>query len=126
VERLQLLIAEDDQAIAEMYRLQFEHHGWNVRVACDGERALEMVASQVPALILMDIQMPRMSGLEVLRALRSESSTADVPVVVISNCDDPGAIQNAHHLKILGWLVKSKVTPEQLVTFVRSSARSRQ
>jgi CheY-like chemotaxis protein len=79
-----------------------------------------MVDEVAPALVLVDIQMPKLTGLEVLRKLRTDPTTAEIPVVVISNSTDPAAMEEAHRLTIVDWLVKSQVTPARLASVVRT------
>ena len=76
---------EDDRFIADMYRLKLEGDGWRVELAHDGEAGLAQALADPPALILLDLLLPRIDGLELLRMLRSEEATRNVPVLIISN-----------------------------------------
>ena len=114
------LIAEDDLVIAEMYQFRLEREGWRVRVASDGERALEMTIAELPTVLLLDMEMPKMAGIEVLRRLRSQPETSALPVVVISNLSDAQMKEDARRLGIVEWAAKSGTTPERLAGLIRT------
>jgi CheY-like chemotaxis protein/tetratricopeptide (TPR) repeat protein len=80
----QVLIVEDDRALAGMIARAVEAEGYPVRIVHDGEAALEAVRSLAPGLVLLDLLLPRKDGRAVLRALRSEEETRELPVIVIS------------------------------------------
>ena len=82
-----LLVADDDPAVAELMRQLLGEEGWQVAAAADGQQTLEQVARQRPDLLLLDLMMPVVDGFEVLRRLRQQSETADLPVVVITAKD---------------------------------------
>ena len=79
-----ILVADDDEDILALLSLQLRRLGYRVAQAADGEEALEQIAQTQPALVLLDVMMPRMSGYDVLRQLRAAAPTAELPVVLIS------------------------------------------
>jgi len=111
-----ILFIEDDRFIADMYRLVLEAGGWTVDVAHDGESGVGQALADPPALILLDLLLPRMDGFEVLRRLRSNASTQDIPVLVVSNASGLGGREEeARNLGIVDWMVKANTTPATLV-----------
>ena len=111
-----ILFIEDDRFIADMYRLGLEAGGWPVDVAHDGESGVSQALADPPALILLDLLLPRMDGFEVLRRIRSNASTKDIPVLVVSNASGLGGREaEARKLGIVDWMVKANTTPATLV-----------
>ena len=110
-----LLMIEDDRSIAQMYAFRLEQDGWAVEIATDGEAGAAKSLAAPPALIVLDVMLPGIDGLEVLRRLRASASTRDVPVVVLSNSAGIGGKQErARELGILDWLTKARTTPGDL------------
>jgi two-component system, OmpR family, phosphate regulon response regulator PhoB len=118
-----VLLVEDDQALAQMYRVKLERDGYMVRVAGDGEEALVMVADALPDLIFLDIRLPRMDGLTFLERLRRSPRTKDIPVVILSNYSEEELVARGLRLGALEYLVKSQTTPGQLSEGVREWTR---
>jgi PleD family two-component response regulator len=79
-----ILVVDDDLDIARFVELNLSLEGFDVEVAHDGERALEMATANPPDLILLDVMMPVIDGVEVVRRLRAQSSTASIPVVMLT------------------------------------------
>jgi CheY-like chemotaxis protein len=82
-----MLIVDDDPSFSEMLRRSVEKEGWTVSVVPDGAAALDQLRGSMPDLVILDVDMPGMDGLECLRRLRADPSTALVPVLVMSNKD---------------------------------------
>jgi len=98
-----------------MYRLKLESEGWNVEVASDGEAGLRRALEEPPSLILLDLLLPRMDGIEVLRQIRDAAETRNVPVLILSNAlGISGREQEARALGIVDWVVKANTTPAAL------------
>lgn len=116
---IKLLLAEDDAAMAEMYRSVLVAEGWEVHVARNGRLALEAAMAEPPSLVLLDIEMPQLNGIEVLTALRECDRTAAIPVIVISNSPGAHSMEDAYALGISAWAVKSHTSPQALVNLVR-------
>jgi two-component system, OmpR family, alkaline phosphatase synthesis response regulator PhoP len=79
-----IVIVEDDEDIADSIRYNLEHQGFRVRVASTGQAALDIVFDSPPNLILLDINLPGMSGFELCRRLRTEAVTARVPILILT------------------------------------------
>lgn len=109
-----ILMVEDDADVAAMYRLKLESDGIPVHVAMTGETALTLALQSRWNLVLLDMGLPDMTGLQVLEALRGDARTAGLPVVVLSNCDDPELIDTALTLGAIDYLIKTQVAPGQL------------
>ena len=79
-----LLVIDDEPAILELLRINFEMEGFTVVSAVDGAQGLEQARAHRPDVIVSDIMMPGVDGLELLRALRRDPTTAAVPVILLS------------------------------------------
>jgi CheY-like chemotaxis protein len=114
-----ILFVEDDRFIADMYRMRLEGDGWSVELAHDGEAGLARAVADPPALILLDLLLPRIDGLELLRRLRAAEPTRDVPVLIVSNASGlSGRESEARELGIVDWIVKANTTPAALAARV--------
>ena len=79
-----ILIVEDEQSLADSVRYNLEREGYAVTVAGDGRRALERFRAESPALVILDLMLPELSGLDVCKAIRAES---DVPIIIVTAKD---------------------------------------
>lgn len=113
-DEVQVLLVEDDQALAQMYRVKLERDGYTVQVAGDGEAALRAVSKEPPDLIFLDIRLPRMDGLAFLEHLRAIPRTRDIPVVIVSNYSEAELVARGLQLGAREYLIKSQTTPGQL------------
>jgi two-component system response regulator len=77
-----------------------------VRVARDGVEALEVLRTTTPRLLLLDIKLPRLDGLQVLKVLKADERTRAIPVVVLTSSREPGDIENAYRLGANSYIVK--------------------
>jgi CheY-like chemotaxis protein len=109
-----VLIVDDDPVIAMMYGLGLERAGYHVLAAKDGVAGLELVETAHPDLILLDVRMPVMDGIEVLTRLVSDMATRDIPVVMLSNYSESAIVKKALSLGAKQYLVKIDTTPAEL------------
>jgi CheY-like chemotaxis protein len=97
-----------------MYKLKLELDGYRVDIASDGEMAVEMARREVPDIIFLDIRLPKVDGLGVLQALRSNPKTKDVRVVILSNYNPRELGERLAKLGVLDHLIKTETTPAKL------------
>lgn len=79
-----ILVIDDDPVIQKLLQVNFEIEGHEVIIASDGEQGLEFSASMHPDIVILDIMMPRMDGLEVAKKLRANSQTTNIPIILLS------------------------------------------
>ena len=111
-----IAIIEDDPVINQMYRMKFEADGFEVQIADNGKRGVELVENFHPDLILLDLQMPSMNGAEALAAIRSHDWGKDIPVIILTNLGEEEAPKALKDLGIHSYIVKADLTPRQVVT----------
>ena len=109
-----MLFAEDDRSVAQMYKLKLELDGYRVGVAPDGETAVEMASRELPDIMFLDIRLPKLDGVGVLQALRSDPRTKDLRVVILSNYSRAELGDRVEKLGALDHLIKTETTPAQL------------
>ena len=83
-ERPKVLIAEDEETIVESLSFLMEKEGYDVSVATDGRTAISMIALDIPDMVLLDVMMPVCDGFEVVRAVRGDSNTRQVPIMMLT------------------------------------------
>lgn len=113
-----VLLIEDDTFIREMYQLKLGKSGLNILTAADGEEGLKQASSK-PDLILLDILLPRMHGLEVLKRLKASPETSSIPVILLSNLGQENIIKEAFSIGANGYFMKLRMTPEDLLKNVQ-------
>jgi len=116
-----ILIIEDDQIVANVYRNKLAVDGYVTEVASDGESGLKLLRSFKPQLILIDLMLPGISGVDVIKEIRSEEEFIKVPIVVFSNTYLTNLIQEAWRAGANKCLSKSNCTPKDVIEIVRNS-----
>jgi DNA-binding response OmpR family regulator len=119
-----ILIIEDDQLVANIYRNKFTVENYEVEIALDGESGLEMVNSFQPDLAILDLMLPKVTGLDLLKKIRAQESTKNLPVIVFSNTYLSNMVQEAWKAGATKCLSKANCTPKQVIEVVRSLANS--
>lgn len=109
-----ILLVEDDRYLRRACEASLRQRGFSVTVAVDGKEALDLVRQAAPDLILLDLLMPRMSGIEVLRALRAEASTRVIPVLILSNSSREEDAEEIRTLGVSDYLIKSNLSLQEL------------
>jgi CheY-like chemotaxis protein len=110
-----ILVVEDEQALQDALRMKLEKKGIVVLTAGSGEEALEILKKKRPLLVSLDILLPKMNGLEVLRRIRDDSSLHDLPVVVASVSGGQEKIRQAFSMGVVDYLVKSEYKIDSIV-----------
>lgn len=119
--RLRMLVVEDEEQLCVLYRKVLEKEGYGVEVAIDGVEGLEMAKKGGYDLILLDIKMPRMDGLEMLKQLNSEKAQKpNGPVVILTSHPEEGMSMAARSLGAAGFLIKAPGGDQQFVDKVKS------
>lgn len=116
-----ILIAEDETFIAELYHSRFEHSGMRVVMAKDGEEAWDAIKREKPDIVLLDLNMPKLNGYDVLKLIRSDNHFKDLHVIILSNNDERKDIKEALALGANDYLVKVCFTPDEIVAAVKKS-----
>lgn len=114
-----IVIVEDEPAISEMYRFKLVASGYTVHTAGDGQQGLEACKTHRPALILLDLRMPVMSGDEMLEKLRQTDWGADIRVIVLTNISRDEAPHTLRFLHVDRYIVKAHHTPAQVAEIVK-------
>lgn len=109
-----LLLVEDDRFLRRACEVSLKQRGFAVTSAVDGEEGLRLARSEPWDLILLDMLMPKLSGLEVLKALRGADATHGLRVLILSNSSREQDVQEVTRLGVEGYLVKSNLSLQTL------------
>lgn len=111
---IRILLIEDDRFLRRACEASLKKRGFAVLTASDGEEGLEQARTGAPDLILLDMLMPKLSGIETLERLKAEETTRGIPVVILSNSSIETSIQKARELGAIGYLVKASLSLREL------------
>jgi len=124
MENVRILVIEDDQFLRRACEVGLKKRGFTVLTAVDGEEGLRQAHAECPDLILLDMLMPKLSGMQTLAALKNDEKTRDIPVVILSNSSVEADVQRAKELGAVGYLVKASLSlkelGDQVMTYLRS------
>jgi CheY-like chemotaxis protein len=109
-----VLLVEDDRFLRRACEVSLRQRGFAVTTAVDGEEALQKVQAEPPDLILLDLLMPKMTGTEVLKALRAEEATRGIRVLILSNSSREQDIEEINTLGVSGYFVKADLSLQEL------------
>lgn len=108
---LSVLVVEDTELLRRMYTDRLTQEGYRVIPAADGLEALSVLRSDTPDLILLDLIMPKMSGLEVLDLVKKDPRLKSIPVLILSNLGQDTDIQKGLQMGAIDYLIKNEVRP---------------
>lgn len=114
-----ILIVDDDALMCRMYETKFKTDGYNVSIASDGEQGLSKVREEKPDIVLLDVMMPKMNGLEMLKKLKADKNIKDTPVILLSNVGESEDINKGLEMGAVAYMVKASYTPTQVVQKVK-------
>ena len=119
-DKAKVLVVEDEEILLTALKEELENGGYDVVGAVDGEDGLAKVKSSKPELVLLDLVMPKMDGMEMLRKLKEDSEIRDTPVVILTNLSDYERISEALSLGAMDYLVKANYKLEDLLEKVKT------
>jgi two-component system alkaline phosphatase synthesis response regulator PhoP len=120
-----VLIVEDDAFLLNILKAKFEAQGYQVRLAQDGVAALEAAKKERPALILLDLMLPKKNGFEFLEDISKDSTLKSIPVVIISNLGQAASIERGKALGAREYFVKSELSIDGLAAKVKEHLRQK-
>lgn len=116
-----IVVVDDQPVLASIYRSKFTAEGFHVDVAVDGEAALEVIQRSRPDLVLLDLMLPKIKGIDVLKTLRAQPSFKTLPILVFSSSAQPGLVEEAWAAGASMVLSKTRTSPKQLIETVLST-----
>lgn len=119
-EKKKILLVEDDIFIRDIYQTKLSGEGFEVVSAENGLDAIKKMDNFVPDLILLDIMMPYMDGMDFLKEIKKQDALKNVPVIMLSNLSDKEKVNDAASLGVNDYLIKSHFTPSEVVEKINS------
>lgn len=119
-----IAVIEDQPVLASAYRSKFQGEGFNVEVALDGQQGLDLISRIKPDLVLLDMHLPTLSGLEILKQVRANPDFQTLPIIVLSNLTKPGAIEDAWRFGATLVLSKLSTSPKRVLESVKATLES--
>src|SRR6185295_7102849 len=116
-----ILIIEDDQIVANIYRNKLSVEGYQVEIALDGEVGFELVKTFRPDAIVLDLMLPKITGVELMKQIRSQPDFEKTPVIVFSNTYLTNMVQEAWKAGATKCLSKANCTPKQVIDVLRTT-----
>lgn len=119
-EKKKILLVEDDVFISSIYQTKLEREGFETIVAENGVEALKILEKATPDLMLLDIIMPYMDGIEVLKKVKQEERWKKIPIILLTNLSEKEKIDEALGIGADDYLLKSHFTPTEVLAKVNS------
>ena len=116
-----IVVADDDRMFRKAAETTLRRQGYAVVTASDGEEALQLIRSERPDIIVLDLIMPKLQGFDVLQVLKQDSVTAAIPVIVLSSLTQEQDKQEALDLGAVAYFNKTTFSMSELVKQVEST-----
>lgn len=118
--KIKILLVEDEPTAQKTLSEILTKQGYAMVSALDGETGLRLARTEKPDLIILDIILPRMEGLDVLAELKKEPETKDIPVIILTNLETPQQIERALSLGATTYLLKTQYTLPEVIVKINS------
>lgn len=112
-----IIIVEDDINLAAIYQRKLSEGGHQASIFEDNDAVVQITTTK-PDLVLLDIMMPHVSGLDILREVKANAETSNIPIVLLTNVAEDASIAKGLEYGAYGYLLKSETTPDQVLTRV--------
>ena len=116
-----ILLVEDEDFIRELYVRQLTKQGFQVKSAVDGQSGLTALKMEAFDLLLLDIMLPGMNGLQLLREFKTQNPNSPMITILLTNLGQEAVIKEGFELGAQAYLIKASYTPDQVVTEVKNA-----
>lgn len=123
INKAKILLVEDDSFLAGMYQAKLSLEGFVVEMAADGEQGLKIAKEENPDLILLDIILPKLSGFEVLKKIKKDEKTRNIPVILLTNLGQRDDVLKGLALGAKDYLIKAHFMPSEVVEKIKKLVR---
>jgi len=114
-----ILVVEDDSLMSRMYQKIFSFEGYEVVLAVDGQDGFEKAKLQKPTIILLDVMMPKMNGIQTLEKLKLDPETKAIPVIMLTNLAGQQDAETALTKGAIKYIIKSEHEPKEVTNMVK-------
>lgn len=121
--RHKVCVIDDDADLREIYLLNLNRENFDAVLAKDGEEGIALIRQHVPDAIILDLQMPKKNGFEVLAELGADPKLRNIPVVILSNADDQESFKKVGEFETHFYLVKALTSPPKVIKILREVIR---
>jgi DNA-binding NarL/FixJ family response regulator len=118
-ENIRVMIIEDELLLNDAYARVLSSANIELLRAYNGKEALEILKTETPDIILLDLRMPVMDGIEFLKRLQPKDNLPDTKIIIFSNYDDQKEIDQAFKLGAMHYMLKAWATPDELIKLIR-------
>jgi DNA-binding response OmpR family regulator len=122
-QKTRILVVEDDKFLRELLIRKLETAGFEVSSAFDGQEALKKIKEGLPQLILLDLVLPGVDGFEILRQIKEDVKTKEIPVIILSNLGQKEELERGIGLGAEDYLIKAHFTPDEIIEKVKRTLR---
>ncbi len=119
-----VLLIDDDPVVTTMYAKMLREQGFEVEIAGNGEEGLEAIRRQLPDVVLLDLDLPKVSGISLLKTVRNRQRTKSLPVVILTGGGKRRLLREAKHSDAIFVLSKATVRPEIVVEALTAAANT--
>ena len=116
-----ILFVEDESTLQKTFGEILKQEGYEMISALDGEIGLRLAKTKKPDLILLDLILPKVHGFEVLKKLKEDNETKDIPVIVLTNLEGIGDVEKAIELGATTYLVKANYSLEEVIEKIKKA-----
>ncbi|MDI6603141.1 MAG: response regulator, partial [Patescibacteria group bacterium] len=116
-----VLFIEDESALQKTFGEILKQEGYEMISALDGEVGLRLAKDKKPDLILLDLILPKMHGFEVLKKLKEDKETKEIPIIILTNLEEISDVDKAIELGATTYLVKAQYTLEEVVEKIKKA-----
>jgi len=121
---IKILLVEDDKSIRDLYEIKLNKSGFTVVTAENGGIGWDLAQKELPDIILLDVMMPVMNGFEVLKKLRNNKDTKEIPVIILSNYGEVDQMTQGFLVGATDYLIKAEHTPSDVVDIVNETLKN--
>ena len=120
-----IFVVEDNKFLMKFYRIKLEKEGYNVVCACDGEEAMQKIQTETPDIILLDIIMPKKSGMDVLAELKKDPKFQNIPVLILTNLGQEEDMKKAIDAGADDYIVKADTSFEDVLSKIEKHLKEK-
>jgi len=121
--KYKVCIIEDDSSILEIYERKISQSGFEVVTAKDGEEGWNVLKKEFPDIALIDIMMPKMDGIELMKKMKEDEELSKIPVIILTNLEDYETVKKTSNLQSRFYLVKALFNPQKVVDLIKEVLR---